>query len=65
MEDGDVPDTVPDDWSKTAGAKYTPMQQREFIDEQGEARNRDKLNLSGTHYAEEDDDDYGDFLFGL
>lgn len=39
---------------KTAGKDYTMMEQREFIDEQGEARNRDKLNLSGTHYEEDE-----------
>jgi hypothetical protein len=34
----------------TAGKKYTPSQQREFIDERGAARNADKLDLAGTHY---------------
>jgi DNA-directed RNA polymerase subunit M/transcription elongation factor TFIIS len=33
-----------------AGRKFTPREQREFIDEQGVARNADKLNLAGTHY---------------
>jgi hypothetical protein len=47
--------------SKTAGRHYTPMEQRELIDEYGEARNADKLNLEGTHYADSDPD-Y--FLFG-
>jgi len=47
--------------SKVAGKHYTPMQQRELIDEYGEARNADKLNLEGTHYADSDPD-Y--FLFG-
>lgn len=42
--------------ARTAGAKFTPSEQRKFIDEQGEARNRDKLNLAGTHYDEEPDD---------
>jgi hypothetical protein len=46
----------------TAGAKYTPMEQREFINESGTARNRDKLQLEGTHYAEVEEDD--NFLFG-
>ena len=46
---------------KTSGQHYTPMQQRELIDEYGEARNADKLNLEGTHYADSDPD-Y--FLFG-
>jgi uncharacterized Zn finger protein (UPF0148 family) len=48
-------------FGKTAGRHYTPMEQRELIDEYGEARNSDKLNLEGTHYAQADDD-Y--FLFG-
>lgn len=34
----------------TAGKKFTPREQREFIDEQGVARNADKLELEGTHY---------------
>lgn len=34
----------------TAGRKFTPSEQREFIDEQGVARNADKLDLGGTHY---------------
>lgn len=46
---------------KTAGKHYTPMEQRELIDEYGQARNADKLNLEGTHYATAEDD-Y--FLFG-
>jgi uncharacterized Zn finger protein (UPF0148 family) len=48
-------------FGKTAGKHYTPMEQRELIDEYGEARNADKLNLENTHYAQADDD-Y--FLFG-
>src|SRR5690606_31855865 len=35
---------------RTAGKKFTPREQREFIDEQGVARNADKLDLGGTHY---------------
>lgn len=35
---------------KEAGRKFTPREQREFIDERGIARNRDKLDLDGTHY---------------
>jgi hypothetical protein len=51
-------------WQKEAGKKYTPMEQREFIDEGGDARNKDKLDLKGTHYeAKQIPDDY--FLFGL
>lgn len=48
--------------SKEAGAKFSPVEQREFIDEQGMARNSDKLDLAGTHYETEVDDH---FLFGL
>jgi hypothetical protein len=47
--------------SRVAGRHYTPMEQRELIDERGEARNADKLDLRNTHYVE-NDDDY--FLFG-
>lgn len=50
-----------DKTKKTAGKHYTPMEQRELIDEYGQARNADKLNLEGTHYADSDPD-Y--FLFG-
>jgi hypothetical protein len=32
-----------------------PAEQRKFIDEEGTARNADKLNLSGTHYEARDD----------
>jgi hypothetical protein len=35
---------------RTAGAKFTPMEEREFVEEQGVARNADKLVLDGTHY---------------
>lgn len=52
-------ETGPDwlrDEIRTAGAHFTPMEQRELIDEQGEARNSDKLDLSNTHYIEDDFD---------
>lgn len=50
----------------TAGAKYTPMEQRDFIDESGTARNADKLDLSGTHYEAREQPLSDDlFLFGL
>ena len=49
--------------ARTAGAKFTPMEQRDFIDEQGTARNSDKLNLSGTHYTDTDDDADDEALF--
>jgi hypothetical protein len=39
--------------TKTAGKKFTPMEQREFIDEPGVARNANKLDLKGTHYEDE------------
>lgn len=51
--------------TKTAGKKYTPMEQREFIDEQGVARNSDKLKLEGTHYEAALSNIEDDFLFGL
>lgn len=52
---------------REAGANFSLMEQRGFIDERGTARNADKLDLRGTHYT----DDFGsgasddDFLFGL
>ncbi len=36
--------------ARTAGRKMTPREQKEFIDEEGDARNKDRLNLTGTHY---------------
>lgn len=35
---------------KTGGARFSPQEQREFIDEKGSARNHSKLDLSNTHY---------------
>lgn len=35
---------------KTAGARFSPGEQRKFIDEDGEARNLDRLDLEDTHY---------------
>lgn len=50
----------------TAGARFTPTEQRDFIDEEGVARNADKLNLQGTHYESRADSIADDqFLFGL
>lgn len=51
-----------------AGRHYLPHQQKEFINENGRARNLDKLMLDGTHYVDEvlansEPDD--DFLFGV
>jgi hypothetical protein len=37
--------------NKTAGAKFSPREQKDFIDEAGVARNADRLNLDGTHYV--------------
>jgi uncharacterized Zn finger protein (UPF0148 family) len=59
---GGSDDDKPMETVRTAGAKYTPTEQREFINESGTARNRDKLNLAGTHYEDEIDDL---FPFGL
>jgi hypothetical protein len=38
--------------NKNAGAKFSPREQKAFIDEDGMARNADRLNLEGTHYVE-------------
>lgn len=35
---------------RAAGRQFTHIEKREFIDEDGIARNADKLDLSGTHY---------------
>ena len=42
--------------AKLAGKDFSPREQREFIDEGGEARNLDKLDLTGTHYHVDLDD---------
>jgi hypothetical protein len=42
--------------AKFAGANFSPDQQREFIDEDGVARNLDRLNLTNSHYEDIDDD---------
>lgn len=57
--------TFPSHWGHTAGKKYTPMEQRDFIDEPGVARNSDKLDLEGTHYTEQPSLTDDLFLFGL
>lgn len=53
--------------SRVAGKKFTPMEQRDFIDEPGVARNADKLDLEGTHYEAHKQLGLSDdlFLFGL
>lgn len=40
--------------AKFAGKNYSPREQREFIEERGEARNLDRLDLSGTHYIDDE-----------
>lgn len=45
---------------RTAGAKFTPMEQSEFINELGMARNADKLDLSNTHYESSFEDELDD-----
>lgn len=49
------PDWLMEGVSRTAGASMTPWEQRDYIDEVGDARNSDKLNLQGTHYEMGDD----------
>lgn len=41
------------DGLRTAGARFSPSEQRGFIDEAGVARNSDALDLSNTHYDAE------------
>lgn len=48
---------------RTAGASYTPMEQRALIEESGTARNADLLDLVNTHYVSDADEDQ--FLFGV
>lgn len=40
--------------AKMAGKDFSPREQREFIDERGEARNLDRLDLAGTHYIDDE-----------
>jgi len=42
--------------AKLAGKDFSPREQREFIDESGEARNLGKLDLDGTHYIADETD---------
>lgn len=49
--------------ARTAGYEYNLMEQKEFIGENGIARNSDKLDLENTHYADAAMEDH--FLFGL
>lgn len=55
-------DGVASTGSRVAGAHMTPWEQRDYIDEMGDARNSEKLQLSGTHY--ELDDLADSFLWG-
>lgn len=48
---------------KTAGAAFTPNEQRALIDEEGVARNADKLDLSNTHYQAKRDVSADAFLW--
>jgi len=57
QEDVEVSNRQEQMMQMTAGKNFTTMEQREFINEQGEARNKDKLDLEGTHYIHEDNDD--------
>lgn len=45
---------------KEAGKHYTPREQKEIIEEKGDARNADKLQLEGTHYKSSLDIDEDD-----
>lgn len=56
MEDSSPVAVDPALMAKFAGKDYSPRQQREFIDESGEARNLDRLDLEGTHYVMNDVD---------
>lgn len=44
------PDWLASEIQKEGGARFTPMEQQGFIEEKGEARNMDKLDIAGTHY---------------
>ena len=44
--------------AKLAGKDYDPREQRAFIDEDGEARNLDRLDLAGTHYITDNTDEH-------
>lgn len=59
------PEWLMDGMTHTGGAKFTPNEQRDFIEEGGVARNADKLNLMGTHYEASDEVPDDQFLFGL
>jgi hypothetical protein len=46
------------DLPRTAGAKFSPNEQREFVDEDGEARNLDRLDIEDTHYKTKETSTY-------
>lgn len=50
MEDSAPVEVDPQMLAKLAGKDYSPREQRGFIEEAGEARNLDRLDLEGTHY---------------
>jgi len=52
---GEGVDVDPVLMAKLAGKDFSPREQREFITEEGEARNLDKLDLDGTHYVTDDE----------
>lgn len=47
-------DVDPTLMAKLAGKDFSPREQRELIDEEGEARNIGKLSLEGTHYMNDE-----------
>jgi ribosomal protein L37AE/L43A len=49
--------------AKTAGRNFTPGEQKTLIEEQGSARNKDKLRLDDSHYVESTIEDDLSFLF--
>jgi len=51
-------DVDPGLMAKLAGKDYDAREQRAFIDESGEARNLDRLDLEGTHYITDDTDEH-------
>lgn len=48
--DGNQVETITPPMTKEARKKFSPQEQRAFIDEPGVARNKDRLDLKGTHF---------------
>ena len=48
---------------KTARRSFSPTEQKNLIEEKGDARNKDKLRLDDSHYTESHVEDDIDFLF--